>query len=290
MIWLIGAQGMLGQQIAAELTTVGLTFAASDREVDITNLAAVQEFAKAKPLHWIINCAAYTAVDKAEAESKAAYAINDQAVANLACIARQLNAVLIHFSTDFVFDGELRRPYREEDPPNPLSIYGASKLAGEKRIVENWSRYYIFRLSWLYGEHGANFVKTVIRLCREKPELRIVNDQIGSPTSAAGVACNIVRLIQHDPASYGLYHLSDLGAISWFDFAVQIQELALAYGILPEKRPIHPILTADYPTPARRPAYSVLDKTCVINRLGAVITDWSKNLEAFFDVTHGPKT
>ena len=282
MIWLVGCDGMLGRQMGMCLKKAGMPFYGTDRELDITNPAVLSAFAGDKDLRWIINCAAYTAVDRAESEPETVRRINTLGVGNLALVAAKNRACLVHFSTDYVFDGTSEAPYREHDRPNPKSVYGATKLAGEELLQRNTSRFFIFRLSWLYGVYGDNFVKTVVRLLREKRELPVVNDQVGSPTYAGVLAENLVSLVRGDSERYGLYHYSDRGAISWFDFACRIQECALQYGFTRERKKIVPVPTSRFPVVARRPGFSVLDKQKVTADLAFIVGDWAENLDCFF--------
>lgn len=281
-IWLLGERGMLGRQIAGELRQKGLPFFASDREVDIGEPLALREYCRGKEISWIVNCAAYTAVDRAETESAAAFRVNAQGPENLARLAAGLGARLVHFSSDYVFAGDGRRPYRENDQPRPRSRYGMSKWQGEKMLAAAWTSVFIFRVSWLYGVFGGNFVKTMLRLFREKDEVRVVNDQFGSPTYAAALARNIVALIAGDCARYGLYHYSDAGVISWHEFALAIMECALRFKLIDRPVPVRPIPTAGFPTPAPRPAYSALDSSRALSELRFTQSDWKLNLEEYF--------
>jgi dTDP-4-dehydrorhamnose reductase len=281
-IWLLGDQGMLGRQIAGELREKGLAFWASDREVDIGDLPSLKVFSRGKKISWIINCAAYTAVDQAETDGAAAFHANAAGVENLARLAAGLDAKLVHFSTDYVFDGRARRPYKETDAPQPLSQYGLSKWQGEKLLLANRQAVFIFRTSWLYGVYGHNFVNTMLKFFHEKSEVRVVDDQFGSPTYAAALARNVVRLIGSDSERYGLYHYCDRGVISWYDFAVRIMSLALEYNLLQKKIPLLAIASADFPTRAVRPAYAALDSGKVVRELDFSVNDWQANLEDFF--------
>ena len=236
-VWLLGDRGMLGRQIAVELRHGGFSFLGSDREVDIGDFRSLQAFSAEKKISWIINCAAYTAVDRAETDSEAAFRINARGPENLARLAAGLGARLVHFSTDYVFDGLGRRPYVENDEPRPRSRYGASKWQGEKLLAAGWPSAFIFRISWLYGIFGNNFADTMLKFFRDKDEVRVVNDQFGSPTYAKVLAANVVRLVAGDSERYGLYHYCDSGVISWYDFAVAIMERALALKLLTKKIP-----------------------------------------------------
>ena len=226
-------------------------------ELDIVDEAALaSELVKFKA-DWIVNAAAYTAVDLAEDEATKAIAVNDTAVASLVRIAATAGSKLLHLSTDFVFDGGAKRAYLPLDPTNPLSVYGVSKLGGERHVVAGGTGI-VLRTSWVYAAEGKNFVLTMLRLMREKDQINVVCDQIGAPTWAASAAAAIWGLIEAKAAP-GIYHWTDLGVASWYDFAVAIQEEALACGLLERAVPVIPIATKDYPTPARRPAFSVLN-------------------------------
>ena len=253
-IWLVGAAGMLGRQLAGEWTGRGTAFFASDREVDVRDPRALREFARGKEIGWIVNCAAYTAVDRAEDDPESALAVNAAGVENLARLAAGMGARLVHFSTDYVFAGDRAEPYREGDPPRPLSRYGWSKWQGELRLAASLDAYFLFRISWLYGVHGANFARTMLKVFREKECARVVNDQFGSPTYAAALAANIAGLVASGCERYGVYHYCDRGVISWFDFAAAIQEMALNAGMIEKKIPIEPITTAAFGARAARPA------------------------------------
>ncbi|HAS6349115.1 TPA: dTDP-4-dehydrorhamnose reductase [Vibrio vulnificus] len=229
-------------------------------DIDVLDIASIQAVVEKEQPDVIINASAYTAVDKAETEQEAAFALNRDAVANIAIIAKANNIRLLHISTDFVFDGTQSTPYKTDDKPNPINVYGASKLAGELAIQEIYpENAAIVRTSWVYSRHGNNFVKTMLRLMVEKDALNVVSDQIGSPTYAKGLAEYLWHLVEQDTLQ-ALYHYSDLGVASWFDFAVAIQEIAIELGLLSKKIPISPIPASQYPTPAKRPAFSLMDK------------------------------
>ena len=228
----------------------------------------------------IINAAAYTAVDKAEEESGLAQLINEASVRRMAAYAHANNARLIHLSTDFVFDGTKQSPYLPGDPTGPSAEYGASKLAGElAALQEAPEATMIIRTAWVYSEHGNNFVKTMLRLMSEKLELGVVDDQRGSPTYAGNLADMIWQIHEHELFTPGIYHWTDEGNITWCDFARAIQEEALDSGQLAKAIPINPITTDDYPTPAARPAYSVLNNTKLAKLVGIEPTPWRQNLK-----------
>jgi dTDP-4-dehydrorhamnose reductase len=281
MIWLIGEKGMLGQQLAEEFKANSIDYIGTDLDVDITDEKALTAFADGKSIDWIINCSAYTAVDKAESEEAKAMLINGTGVGNIAKAAQLLDAKLIHFSTDYVFDGTKDGIYTEADTVNPQSAYGRTKLEGEKQLRAIWDKSFIIRISWLYGIHGPNFVKTMLRLFSEKPELGVIHDQIGSPTYAKTLAENIRQLVQTDNCSYGIYLYADNGYISWYDFTVKIKELALSHDLLSKDLTINPISTEQYPLPAPRPANSRFCKDKIKNNLGFTVKNWDDNLADF---------
>lgn len=243
-------------------------------ELDICNLNQVQDFFKAhSPIHYCVNCAAYTAVDNAENDKEKAYQINALAPKNLALVCKEYNTVLIHVSTDFVFNGAKDKPYTENDLPNPLSVYGESKLQGENNIQKFWSKYIIIRTSWLYSSFGNNFLKTMVKLSKDRDSLSIVNDQIGTPTFAGDLAEVLLNIIKVKSQNYGVYHYSNEGAVSWYDFAKEIfKELGLDIKTIPIK-------TEQYPTPARRPNYSVLDKTKIKEIFKIEVGFWKDSLK-----------
>jgi dTDP-4-dehydrorhamnose reductase len=222
----------------------------------------------------VINAAAYTAVDKAESEKDKAYEVNVRGAANIAKAAEHSGARLIHISTDFVFDGRKSKPYRPDDKPNPISVYGASKLQGEEAVLrETMKKALILRTGWVYSSHGSNFVKTMLKLMAERDEISVVADQVGTPTWARGLAKAIYHFA-NIPDTHGIYHSTDAGVASWYDFAAAIQEEAHQLGILQSLIPVIPIRTDDYPTAAKRPPYSVLDKTATWQALGYTASHW----------------
>ena len=281
-VWLVGSAGMLGRQVALELERNRIPFRASDREVDVADSDRLRTFEEGEKFGWIVNCSAYTAVDRAETERGEAFRVNALGAENLAAVSRRIGATLVHFSTDYVFDGTQRRPYREDDPPRPLNVYGQSKLDGERRVAAVGGRYFIFRLSGLYGVFGHNFVATMLSRFAGNGEPRVVDDQVGSPTYAGLLAKNLVSLIRGGGEEYGTYHCSDEGQVSWFDFAVGIGEAALGAGLIRSRARVRPVGTREYAAAAPRPAYSVLDKEKVKQTLRFEIRDWKANLENFF--------
>ena len=282
LILVTGANGQLGQTLSRlwfESPLPEYQFKAIDRsELNLSDAESViAALARLKPTV-IVNAAAYTQVDKAESDSIDAHLINAEAVGRIAAWSAENDARLIHISTDFVFDGSSKAPYEPREQTNPLGVYGASKLAGEQQIQElAKQRSAIIRSSWLYCEYGNNFVKTMLRLMTEKDELSVVDDQIGSPTSTHGLAALIFAMILNRNA-VGIYHWTDGGSISWFEFALEIQRQALQEGLLSKAISISPILTREYPTPARRPAYSVLDRSRALADFDCPNAGWQAEL------------
>jgi dTDP-4-dehydrorhamnose reductase len=255
------------------------------KELDISNSESVFEMVRSFKPNLIINAAAYTNVDKAETDSEAAYLVNQYGVENLALACKELDAKLIHISTDFVFDATKNTPYEPADKTNPLGVYGASKLAGEQAAIDILAdQASIIRTAWVYSTHGNNFVKTMLRLMTEKDQLGVVSDQVGTPTSAYNLAKAIWVLAEKMTAlkakSLGkTYHWTDLGTASWYDFAVAIQELGIGAGILDKQISINPIKASQYPTPAKRPAYSVLDTSLLREDLSISGSHWREALK-----------
>ena len=244
------------------------------QELDICNLKQIKVFFKSNPkIDYCINCAAYTAVDKAESDADKAFEINATGPKNLAIVCHQFDVVLIQISTDFVFDGQKKEPYTETDVANPISVYGASKLLGEQEIIKVSEKYFILRTSWLYSEHGNNFMKTMLRLAETRDEISVVSDQIGTPTYAGNLANVILKIITNKNTSFGVYHYSNEGVASWYDFAKAIFEESNT------EIKINAIKTKAYPTVAKRPIYSVMDTTKVKNRLKVEVPNWKNSLK-----------
>jgi dTDP-4-dehydrorhamnose reductase len=272
-VLITGANGQLGQALQATAPTGTAIIATGSAELDIRDAAAVDALVSAERPDAIFNAAAYTAVDKAENEEALAARLNGDAVANLARAAARTGARLVHVSTDFVFDGRAGIPYAPDAPTAPLGVYGRTKRQGELAAGPDAL---VVRTAWVYGSRGGNFVRTMLRLMAERDEVRVVADQIGTPTFAASLADALWRL--HAAGAKGLFHYTDSGAASWYDFAVAIQEEALAIGLLQHAVPVIPIATSDYPTPAARPHYSVLDKSATFALLGETAPHWRVNL------------
>ena len=282
MIWLIGNKGMLGTEVEALLRNRQMNFVATDLEVDISDMEQLRRFASGRPISWIVNCAAWTAVDRAEDEPEEAFRVNAQGPQNLAILAGDLDATLIHISTDYVFDGSREEDYVETDSPNPIGVYGRSKLKGETNIAGVHEKYFILRTSWLYGNHGPNFVATMMRLFTEQDEVRIVGDQYGSPTYAPDLAETVLAVLLSGSSVYGIYHFSNEGRISWFDFACAIYSRARERGLLSRDVVLRRIRTGDYPTRATRPRYSCLSNTKIIKEFDIPVRDWQDALAEFF--------
>jgi len=285
MIWLIGNKGMLGNDVEKLLKERGLNYWASDNEVDIGDYKALEKFGKDKKIKWVINCAGYTKVDKAEKEIDEAFRINKDGVRNIALYSNKRQIKLIHISTDYVFDGRQERTvaYSEDDKMNPINIYGKSKLAGEKEIKKILEEYFIIRTAWLYGVQGNNFIYTMLRLFKERDVVKVVEDQWGSPTYTVDLAGTILRIIDDNSVSYGIYHFTNEGMISWYEFAKTIYKKAKRLGLIEgnKKIVIEPIKTEDYPTAAERPKYSVLSKEKARKEFNLKIRNWEEALDDF---------
>jgi dTDP-4-dehydrorhamnose reductase len=280
VVLVTGSTGQLGQSlqfIASKYSSIDFAFCPSS-ELDITDLNSCRTvFSKYRP-DYCINAAAYTAVDKAESEPEKAQLINAIGAKNLAEVCQEFNVVLLHISTDFVFDGQNKSPYTENDFPNPTGIYGKTKLDGEIAIQQTLKQYFIIRTSWVYSPFGNNFMKTMLRLASERDSLSVVNDQIGTPTNAVDLAEILIKIILTDnqkPSTdnFGIYNFSNEGHCSWFDFAQKIFEINQI------NINLQSIPTSSFPTPAQRPSYSVLDKTKIKKAFGIEIRNWEESLK-----------
>jgi len=275
-----GAAGQLGRELAATQPQGWEVMACGRDDLDVGDTHAVGAYVETHRPSVIINAAGYTAVDRAESERAAAFRVNSLAPGYLAESLARVGGRLIQVSTDFVFDGTKSSPYLPTDTPRPLSAYGESKRGGEERVLQVLgSRAVVVRTSWVYSAHGNNFVRTMLRLIRERNEIRVVDDQIGTPTWARNLAHALWRVAERSALS-GVHHWTDAGVASWYDFAVAIQEEALARQLIARAIPIVPIRTEDYPVPAARPAYSVLDKQETWTALGVVSPHWRDALRA----------
>ena len=271
-ILLTGRTGQVGWELQRCLSALGEVVAPDRTELDLGDPATVGAHVRAVRPGLIVNAAAYTAVDQAEHEPQACFAVNAESVAVLAHEAARLNALLVHYSTDYVFDGSRRTPYVETDQPAPVGVYGRSKLAGEQEIVRSGCRHLILRTSWVYAMRGRNFLLTMLRLARERPELRVVNDQLGTPTWSRDIAAATLAALSSARSVEGLFHVTAAGWTTWFDFAVRILKSA---GL---DTPVVPIPTSEYPTAAARPAYSVLDSGRFEVATGFRIGPWDQRL------------
>lgn len=281
----IGANGQVGCELRQSLAPLGEVIALDRAACDLARPAEVARILRAATPDIIVNAAAYTAVDRAEQEEELATLINGTAVGEIAQAARQLGALLIHYSTDYVFDGRKDAPYAEDDVPSPISAYGRSKLAGERAIAQCGGRYLIVRTSWIYAARGHNFLKTVLRLARERDELRIVDDQIGAPTWARDLAAATAVMtkqarqeIARDDFESGLFHVTGSGATSWFVFAQAVVKQAEQSGLLARKSKIVPIASSEYPVAATRPKNSRLSGARARHRFQIALPEWEQSL------------
>ncbi len=303
-ILLTGKNGQVGSELARLLPSLGKVVASSHAELDLANPGAVRRAIRDIRPQLIVNAAAYTQVDRAERDSAAASAVNTEAPGLLAAEAKRLGAVMVHFSTDYVFDGLKRSPYVETDAPNPINAYGKSKLDGEQAIQASGAAHLILRTAWIYATTGRNFLLSILKLSTQREELRIVCDQIGAPTASGQIAWGTVRILAHilrqgsAPDCFvpfsGIYHITAGGETSWYEFAQAILEgvahispdapwYAQATGGHPRvARCVIPITTAEYPTPARRPAYSVLSNARLRSTFGFELPDWRSQLRQVF--------
>jgi dTDP-4-dehydrorhamnose reductase len=268
-----GAGGQLGRELRRTAPKEHELVALSSALLDVTDAVQIERALAGHEPAVVINAAAYTAVDKAESERERAQAVNGEGPGLLAQAAAVRGIKLIHISTDFVFDGTKGSPYLPDDLPNPRGVYGETKLAGERAVMAVDSGSLVMRTAWVYSAHGQNFVNSMLRLMRERSSLRVVADQVGTPTWAKGLAQALWRVVDA-PQMQGIHHWTDAGVASWYDLAVAIQEEAEAWGLLDRAIPIRPIRTQDYPTLARRPAYSVLDKTATWEALAFTPPHW----------------
>jgi dTDP-4-dehydrorhamnose reductase len=279
-IIVLGASGQLGNCIKeiCHVQNINNVFFPTEKEADILNIVALEEIFKKKTPAYCINCAAYTAVDKAEGDVDIARKINAEGAANIATLCKKYNSIIFHISTDFVFEGNKPQLLSEYDTAKPISVYGLTKLEGEQKIIALTDKYYIIRTSWLYSEFGNNFVKTMQRLGRERDTLGVVSDQIGTPTYGVDLAVAIMHIIASGKQAYGIYHYSNEGVASWYDFAKAIFDLSdINVNLLP-------INTSDYVTRAVRPAFSVMDKTKIKSTFGIEIPYWRDSLARCINV------
>lgn len=277
-IWIAGASGMLGSHVQRLLKKKEISFIANDYpEVDITDLDTVTSFVSSENISHIINCAAYTQVDQAEIEKEKAYKINAIGPYHLGIAAKKQGARVVHFSTDYVFDGKEHSPYTEEHYCTPLGVYGMSKLAGEIKLLEEHRQACVIRTSWLFGFPGKNFVQTMMRLMKEKEELQVVSDQVGRPTYCEDLAEAALMLLEEE----GVYHFANSQETSWYTFATEIHRQMQENGFISVAKNITPILSYDYPTLAQRPMYSTLCTKKIEEHLGIIPRPWQEALKDY---------
>jgi len=279
-ILITGSHGQLGNEMQqAAISFPAFNFLYTDVEdLDICDKAALSDFVKANKVNIIVNCAAYTAVDKAEDDVALCYKINSDAVRNIGEVASENNLKVVHVSTDYVFDGTNYLPYNEDQPVCPATVYGKSKLAGEQALMETCKQAVILRTAWLYSSFGNNFVKTMMKLGTDRDSLNVIFDQVGTPTYAADLANTILKVLSHETFVPGIYHFSDEGVCSWYDFTKSIHRIA---GITCN---VQPIETKDYPARTPRPHYSVLNKAKIKSTYGMVIPHWEESLVRCIDI------
>ncbi len=283
-VLLIGAKGQVGQELQVTLPYLGEVISIGREELDLTNSEKIGQLIREIHPDYLVNAAAYTAVDKAETEPDLAYSINATAPKIMAEAAEKIKAKFLHISTDYVFDGRKNTPYLETDLTNPLGVYGQSKLRGEEEIKTVNSQAIILRTAWVYGSYGkSNFVKTMLRLGKEREELKVVVDQVGSPTWSKDIATAITQLLINADNPAGIYNFTNSGVASWFDLTKAIFEEAKISGIPLKIQRVIPITTAEYPTPAVRPAYSVLSGQKISQQLGYIPPYWRDSLKAMLN-------
>jgi len=283
-VLLIGAKGQVGQELQVTLPQLGEVISIGREELDLTNSEKIGQLIREIHPDYLVNASAYTAVDKAETEPDLAYSINATAPKIMAEAAEKTKAKFLHISTDYVFDGRKNTPYLETDLTNPLGVYGQSKLRGEEEIKTVNSQAIILRTAWVYGSYGkSNFVKTMLRLGKEREELKVVVDQVGSPTWSKDIAAAITHLLINVDNPPGIYNFTNSGVASWFDLTKAIFEEAKISGIPLKIQRVIPITTAEYPTPAVRPAYSVLSGQKISQQLGYIPPYWRDSLKAMLN-------
>jgi dTDP-4-dehydrorhamnose reductase len=287
-ILLLGADGQVGWELRRSLSILGEVNACLRADIDLEALDHLPSMLEKHQADVIVNAAAYTAVDKAESDAARAFCVNAQAVEGIAKHAKKTNALLVHYSTDYVFDGTKPTPYTEADTPNPQSVYGKSKLAGEEAIRASGCRHLIFRTSWVYAQRGGNFAKTMLRLAAERETLRVVADQRGAPTSAELIA-DVTALVIYRYSKENIaktYNLCPQGVVSWYEYACYVIEQSRAAGAILKVKEISPITTADYPVPAPRPANSQLDCTKLQKDTAIVLPQWQLHVARLIEQLH----
>ena len=281
MIWIIGSNGMLGKELCEVFKESNVPFVGTDKDVSILEPDALKHFAFELKPDWIVNCSGYTAVDKAETDKDTAFAINAEGVKNIALAAKELDAPLVHISTDYVFDGTSKTPLSEDSPVSPLGVYGKSKLAGENWIRKLHNKHFIIRTAWLYGQYGPNFVYTMLKLMNSRDSIKVIDDQHGSPTWARDLAELILSLVVNNTQSFGTYHFSGEGECTWYDFADEIYKKGKECGLIKSECTIEPCTSGEFPTPAKRPSYSLLSKEKIKKTFSVTIPGWEDSLNKF---------
>jgi dTDP-4-dehydrorhamnose reductase len=292
-VLLLGGDGQLGRRLLSTLASLGdvvpttldgtLADKSACERLDLTDLDAIGPLIERIAPDVVVNATAHTAVDKAESEPDLAHRINAEAPERIAAACAARDALLVHYSTDYVFDGQGTRPYREDDATAPPSVYGRSKRAGEEAIQRSGARHMIFRTAWVYDVHGQNFLRTMLRVGAERDELRVVDDQVGSPTPAWLLADTTATILRRPVQRTGLWHLTATGSTSWHGFATAIFDGAVARGLIAKAPKVVPIPTSEYPTPATRPAYSVLDTGALQRDFGIALPAWADALDETLD-------
>jgi dTDP-4-dehydrorhamnose reductase len=283
MIWLVGDKGMLGAELAETFLRKGLDFVGTGHEMDILDEAGLAAFVAGRDLSWIVNCAAYTKVDRAEDEVEACRRLNAEGPASLASLAHRMGARLLHISSDYVFDGSVERPRREDEAVAPLGVYGRTKAEGEALALAEAPDSVILRTAWLYGRHGPNFVHTMLGLMREKEEVGVVADQRGCPTWTRDLSEAIATILGYASPRPGIYHFTDSGEASWWEFACEIERLGRETGLLKRPCRIKPLASADYPSRARRPRSSILSIKKIGESFGIRPPEWKESLAKFIE-------
>lgn len=287
MIWVLGCRGMLGSQLCELFQKNKISYTGTGSEVDVTDFSELENFAdklessSGSKIDFIVNCSAYTAVDKAEDEKESAQKINSAGPFNLARIAEKKGAAIIHISTDYVFDGNAIQPILETEKKSPASVYGKTKASGEDNIISSTQRYYILRTAWLYGFYGKNFVYTMTKAMNSRESVKVVCDQKGTPTNCSTLAQVIFEICSKKTVPYGIYNVTDAGQTTWFEFCREIYSLGTKYGRISNNCAINSCTTDEYPVKAKRPAYSVLDTSKIQSALNIKLPDWKLSLEDF---------
>lgn len=286
MIWLTGSQGLLGSAFARIMREQKIGFLGTGSELDLCNKKLVEEFVSNNNFICIINCAAYTNVERAEEDLEHALSVNRTALQNITKAIGD-KVLVIHYSTDYVFNGNKIGSYNEEDTTNPISTYGVSKLAGEKMLQIMHPNSFVFRISWLYGQSDRNFVCKILNKIIKGERILVVSDQVGCPTYADDIVEKTLSIMNMSDIPYGIYHLQDQGQISWYDLACKINDLALKIGFTKEKCEIIPVSSSSFETLAKRPANSLLDTSKIETETGIIMNHWERNLETFLNLLHG---